>query len=205
MRRVVGNRSFVNIASFVAAALVVLGAWVATSSRAEAPTSAATPHPRASGAAAVDRSLNVSSVVTSSPASSDDGSETSSAESPPMFTIDYDPSRAPVIPSGGIRQYVARYYDAIENCRLEKAFAMVKSNDRGGFAGFKARQAKGYDTVGYSVVATVPVTPTNTRLFVAQRTASDGAWTVIWDFLQTKRGTILSSLTYTRTSQFACH
>jgi len=124
----------------------------------------------------------------------------------PVLTFDFDLASAPRIPAGlTTGQYLLRYYNALDKGRVKDAYKMVRTSDRGGLKGFKKRLADGYDSAAFAIVATVPVDPSTTRMFVAQTTATNGVWTVIWDFVKTARGTALVSLTYTRVTQFACH
>ena len=118
--------------------------------------------------------------------------------------LTFDLKTAPVVPKGtDVTAYIASYYRALIGQKWSKAFRMVPRVRRTEtLADFKTLQY-GYEVGSFSIAG--PTGGTALSVLVVHVTPGNGVWNTTWEFVRTRRGTVVKDLTYARPGGGGCH
>jgi len=122
----------------------------------------------------------------------------------PGAVLTFDPKTAPVVPKGTtVGMYVVTYYRALMDKKWSKAFKMVpKADPKETLTDFEALQ-QGYEVGSFSIAG--PTSGVAISVLVVHVTPGNGVWNTTWEFVRTRRGTVVKDLTYARPGGGGCH
>ena len=118
--------------------------------------------------------------------------------------LTFDPKTAPAVPKGmDVHAYIASYYRALIDKKWGRAFRMVpKTGPEETLADFKSLQY-GYEVGSFTIVGRIA--GAGIRVLVAHVTPGNGVWNTTWEFVSTRRGTVVKDLIYARPGGAGCH